>query len=326
MVNKSVAVIIVNWNGEEFLGRCLDALMAQSVTPFEIIVVDNASSDGSVDILKRFPSVRLIELDQNTGFARGNNLAIEAVSNEVEWIALLNPDAFASPYWLEEMLETASCHPEFDVFGSKLLKASDSQVLDGVGDIYHLRGLVWRNGHGLSELLVGEKAEEQEIFSPCAAAALYRRDALLKVGGFDEDFFCYTEDVDLGFRLRLRGYRCMYVPKSIVYHVGSGTTGSQHSEFAIYHGHRNLVWTFIKNMPGWLFWLCLPVHIAMNIVSIFWFAYRGLGRVVVKAKWDALLGVSSMWRKRQKIQQQRDVSIRTIWHLLDKRLIPVRYK
>jgi len=186
--------------------------------------------------------------------------------------------------------------------------------------------LVWRNGHGLSELLVGEKAEEQEIFSPCAAAALYRRDALLKVGGFDEDFFCYTEDVDLGFRLRLRGYRCMYVPKSIVYHVGSGTTGSQHSEFAIYHGHRNLVWTFIKNMPGWLFWLCLPVHIAMNIVSIFWFAYRGLGRVVVKAKWDALLGVSSMWRKRQKIQQQRDVSIRTIWHLLDKRLIPVRYK
>ena len=315
-----VTVVIVNWNGEQFLDRCLTALLAQMVAPYEIILLDNASTDGSLEIVGRFPSVRLMALNENTGFARGNNLAIEAASEESEWIALINPDAFAAPRWLETLLAAAESKPGFDVFGSKLVNAADSTLLDGTGDACHISGLVWRTAHGVPVSHLGES--ECEIFSPCAAAALYRRSALLEVGGFDEDFFCYVEDVDLGFRLRLAGYRCLYVPKSVVHHVGSGTTGGQNSDFSVYHGHRNLVWTFVKDMPGLLFWLLLPLHLVLNLVSIVWFALRGQGRVVWRAKRDALLGLPKMWRKRRQIQKSRIASISDIWRVLDKHLIP----
>lgn len=321
--SNTVSVIIVNWNGERFLERCLTALMGQTVKPYEIILVDNASSDGSVEIARRFPSVRLMALDQNTGFARGNNLAIEAASAESEWIALLNPDAFAQPHWLEALLVAAESNPGFDVFGSKLVNAADPAVQDGAGDVYHMSGLVWRMGHGVPVPASVENA--REVFSPCAAAALYRRSALREIGGFDEDYFCYVEDVDLGFRLRLAGYRCLYVPQSVAHHIGSGTTGGQHSDFALYHGHRNLVWTFVRDMPGVLFWLLLPLHILLNLVSILWFALRGRGGVIWRAKRDALLGLPRMWRKRQHIQKTRVASISEIWRQLDKRMIPAKF-
>ena len=319
-----VTVIIVNWNCERFLERCLIALLAQTAKPHEIILLDNASTDGSLEIARRFPTVRIMALEQNTGFARGNNLAIEAASKESEWIALINPDAFAAPRWLEALLTATEFKPEFDVFGSQLVNAADSTLLDGTGDAYHISGLVWRTAHGAPVSTLDES--EYDIFSPCAAAALYRRSALLEVGGFDEDFFCYTEDVDLGFRLRLAGYRCLYVPQSVTHHVGSGTTGGQHSDFSVYHGHRNLVWTFVKDMPGLLFWLSLPLHLALNLVSIVWFALRGQGAVILRSKRDALLGLPKMWRKRQQIQKARVASIRDIWRVLDKRLLPIRRK
>ncbi len=314
-----VTIIIVNWNGEQFLDRCLTALLNQTVKPHEIILVDNSSSDNSLEIARQFLDVRLIALDQNVGFARGNNIAIEAASKESEWIAFINPDAFAEPRWLETLLLATESYSEFDVFGSQMLNATDPTVLDGVGDVYHMSGLIWRKGHGAPEQ--DSSQNNNEVFSPCAAAALYRRSILRELCGFDEDYFCYVEDVDLGFRLRLAGYRCLYVPQSVVLHVGSGTTGGQDSDFALYHGHRNLVWTFIKNMPGILFWLLLPLHLALNFVSIIWFALRGRGRVILRAKRDALLGVSNMWRKRRDIQKNRVASIADIWQALDKRLI-----
>ena len=298
--------------------------MAQTAKPREIILVDNASTDGSLEIASRFPLVRLIAQTQNTGFARGNNRAIEVASLELEWIVLLNSDAFVEPRWLEALLTVAKSNPEFDVFGSQLVNAADPTLLDGAGDTYHISGLVWRTAYGVPVSTLSES--ECEIFSPCAAAALYRRSAFEKVGGFDEGFFCYVEDVDLGFRLRLAGYRCLYVPQSVVHHVGSGSTGGQHSDFSVYHGHRNLVWTFVKNMPGLLFWLLLPLHVALNLVSIVCFALRGQGGVILRAKRDALLGLPRMWRKRQQIQKARVASIRDILRVLDKRLIPVRRK
>lgn len=317
-----VAVVVVNWNGELFLERCLTALLAQTTKPHDIVLLDNASTDGSLEIACRFPSVRVIALEQNTGFARGNNLAIEVVSNESEWFALINPDAFAQPRWLEALLAAAESNPEFDVFGSQLVHAADSTLLDGTGDAYHISGLVWRTAHGVPVSALGES--ECEIFSPCAAAALYRRSAFEKFGGFDEDFFCYGEDVDLGFRLRLAGYRCLYVPQSVAHHVGSGTTGGKGSDFSVYHGHRNLVWLFVKDMPGLLFWLLLPLHVALNLVSIVWFAFRGQGAVILRAKRDALFGLPTMWRKRQQIQKARVASVGDIWRVLDKRLLPIR--
>ncbi|MDY7576121.1 glycosyltransferase family 2 protein [Actimicrobium sp. CCI2.3] len=312
-----VAVIIVNWNGAAFLERCVHALLNQTVAPHEIIVLDNASSDESNEIIERFASVRLIRSAQNTGFARGNNLAILSADVASEWIALLNPDAFADPVWLESLLLATERRPEFSAFGSKLVNGRNPLLLDGIGDAYHPSGRVWRNGHGVA--VSGVDDQECEIFSACAAACLYRRDAIDALGGFDEDYFCYVEDVDLGFRLRLAGHRCLYVPQSVVLHLGSATTGGQDSDFAVYHGHRNLVWTFIKNMPGALFWLLLPLHLLLNVASILLFSLRGRGALILRAKYHALLGVRGMWRKRRHIQRNRVASLAQIWHLLDKR-------
>lgn len=289
--------------------------------PHEIILVDNASADASLDIVRRYPSVRVLELSENIGFARGNNMAIEAAAAESVWIALLNPDAFPEPYWLEALLSAARENPDFDVFGSKLVNAADPSVLDGAGDAYHMSGMVWRTGHGVSVSAFSEQS--REVFSSCAAAALYRRSALLAVGGFDEDYFCYIEDVDIGFRLRLIGYRCLFVPASVAGHVGSGTTGGKYSEFAMYHVNRNLVWNFVKNMPGVLFWLLLPMHVAMNLVTIVIFTLHGQGRVIWRAKWDAIKGLPMVWRKRRAVQSTRIASVREIWRLMDTRISPI---
>jgi len=311
-----VTVVIVNWNGDRFLDQCLSALLAQTVAPHEIILVDNASSDASLDIVRRFPSVRLLAQNENLGFARGNNLAINAAAAESEWIALLNPDAFVESRWLEALLSAVRDNPSFDFFGSKLVNAADPSVLDGAGDAYHVSGLVWRMEHGTSVSSVS--GQLREVFSPCAAAAMYRRSALLEVGGFDEDYFCYSEDVDLGFRLRLAGYRCLYVPSSVAHHVGSGTTGGQHSDFAVYHGHRNLVWTYVKDMPGVLFWAFLPLHLAMNLAALLVFTLRGQGGVMFRAKRDAVLGLPKMWAKRRQVQRNRVVSWRAVLRVMEK--------
>lgn len=313
-----VTVVIVNWNGERFLERCLSALLAQTITPHEILLVDNASSDSSCDIVRRFLSVRLLEQSRNLGFASGNNVAIAAASTESEWIALLNPDAFVEPRWLEALLSAAQANRGFDFFGSKLVNAADPTVLDGAGDAYHVSGLVWRIGHGAAVSSVPEQL--REVFSPCAAAAMYRRSALLEVGSFDEDYFCYVEDVDLGFRLRLLGYRCLYVPSSVAHHVGSGTTGGQNSNFSVYHGHRNVVWTYLKNMPGFLFWIGLPVHLAMNLYILVRFAFRGQWSVIFRAKRDAVSGLPKMWAKRRQIQRNRVVTWRNILRVMAKGL------
>lgn len=320
---KPIAVVIVNWNSWEYLERCLEALAKQTYKDFSVTIIDNASKDDMpLQLLTIFPHARLVRNINNLGFAAGNNVAINRFTCESEWVALINPDAIPEPCWLDALLHAAKSNVGFDIFGSKLVDATDPTLLDGVGDIYHISGRVWRNAHGTSIRCFSKI--QHEIFSPCAAAALYRRVALIGVGGFDEDFFCYVEDVDLGFRLRLAGHKAMLVSDAVVRHVGSASTGGQHSDFSIYHGHRNLVWTYIKNMPGVLFWLCLPLHLALNIFSIFYFSLKGQMRVILRAKWDALKGVPKMWRKRREIQSRRVVSVREIWGLLDKRLIPMR--
>lgn len=311
-----VTVIIVNWNGGHLLVQCLRDLLRQSYQPALILVMDNGSSDGSAEQAAELPGVTVRLLGQNFGFAGGNNRAFSEC--DTEYVVLLNPDAFPEPDWLEKLVAAAEAHPEVAAFGSRQMVHGAENVVDGLGDAYHVSGLVWREGHGRA--LSDSDATPREIFSPCAGAALYRRDALVNVGGFDEDYFCYLEDVDLGFRLRLAGYRAMYVHDAVVHHVGSATTGGAGSDFCVYHGHRNLVWTFVKDMPGILFWLLLPLHILLNLVSILVFALRGNGRVILRAKRDALRGLPKMWRKRQEIQKHRVVSVGAIWRVLDKRL------
>ena len=243
-------VVIVNYNGGAYLERTLATLHAQTLRDFRIIVVDNGSTDGSVDSLPTGPmETVIVRVGRNLGFAAGNNLAIRE-HVRAEWLVLLNPDAFPRPDWLERFIDAARANPDYSFFGCRMLDANDPTRLDGVGDVYHVSGLPWRDGHGCPD---GPAYDAScEIFAPCAAAALYRTRDVVEAGAFDEDFFCYTEDVDLGFRLRLLGHRCLYVPTAVVEHVGSGITGVR-SDFQLYHGHRNLAWTYLKNMPGLAF-------------------------------------------------------------------------
>ena len=315
-----VSVIIVNWNAGSYLKRCILSLSKQIMLPCEVIIVDNASTDGSADGLEECcPHVKVVRLDQNIGFAAANNHAARLVSEECNWLALLNPDAFIEQNWLERLLAAAKAYPEYAFFGSRLIQYDHPDILDGDGDNLHISGWAWRKNHGIA--ITRSAKKPTEVFSPCAAAALYQRDALEAASGFDENYFCYFEDVDLGFRLRLAGHRCLMVPDAEAYHVGSVATGGRHSDFAIYHGHRNLVWTYIKNMPGALFWLLLPLHVVLNLATVVWFSIRGKGRVILRAKYDALCGIPSMWKKRRDIQKNRKASTGEIWKVLNKSML-----
>ena len=326
-MTKTVAVVIVNWNSWPLLARCLQALAAQTFQDFSVTIIDNASQAGPPEhLLAAYPSACLVRSPTNIGFAAANNLAVRHHTGHSPWVALLNPDAFAQADWLAQLMQAANAHPDVAVFASRQLNAADPSLLDGDGDRYHISGRAWRSGYGLplaqqQNAHSGKPGSLPAVFSPCGAAALYRRSAYIEVGGLDEDFFCYFEDVDLGFRLQLAGYPCLLVPGAVVHHVGSATAGGQHGDFAVYHGHRNLVWTYFKNMPSALFWLFLPLHLALNLLTLLRYRHR-IG-VVWRAKKDALLGLPRMLAKRQRIQARRRASTAAVWRILSKRLPPL---
>lgn len=304
-----IAVIIVNWNGGAYLARTLAAATGQDRRADRVIVVDNASTDGSRALVSAFPGVELIELPDNRGFAAANNLAAKLAS-DCDWLAFLNPDAFPDAAWLHRLSDATHAHSGCAMFASELRAADQPGRLDGVGDAYHVSGLSWRVAHGAA--LETAPADVHEVFSPCGAAALVRRNAFEDVGGFDESFFCYAEDVDLAFRLRLRGHVCLYVPGAIVHHVGSGLTG-RHSTFSIYHGHRNLVWAWVKNMPGWSLLRYLPQHLLLTLVTLVRFAATGQLSTILRAKRDALLGLGPVLRARREVQARRLARPRTVF-------------
>ena len=311
----SISVIVVTWNSSAHLPRCLDCLDAQTFKDFELVLVDNASIDDPQQILDSHPhafTIRMERLRENRGFAFGNNIGANLAQGT--WLALLNSDAFPQPDWLASLHAATQQYPDFSFFASRQVQADTPDCLDGAGDVVHFSGLAWRRFlNGPVEKL---GLDPEEVFSPCAAAALYQRDAFLSVGGFDEDFFSYHEDVDLGFRLRLAGHRCMYVPQAVVSHIGSASTGKK-SAFGTYHKHRNVVWTYVKDMPGLLFWLYLPYHVFMNLFFLLYFSFNGDAAAIWKSKWNALQGLGLMLRKRKRIQNGRTASLISIYNQMD---------
>jgi GT2 family glycosyltransferase len=241
----SITVVVVNYNGGDYIRGCLASLARQTYRNFETIVVDNASSDGSIDRIGEMPEhTTILRETVNHGFARGNNLA--ARLGRGRWLALLNPDAEAAPDWLESLMRAVRERPSHRMVASVQIALHDATVLDGVGDCYLAYGYAWRGGFGHK---VSETPAAGECFAPCGAAALYPRDLFIESGGFDERYFCYHEDVDLGFRLRLLGERCQFDPRCRIRHAGSAITGRA-SDFAVFHGARNGLWTYVKNIPG----------------------------------------------------------------------------
>jgi GT2 family glycosyltransferase len=331
-----LTVLVVNWNSGGLLQACLDGLKAQDWRHFRVVVVDNASSDGSADRLAAGSlDITVLRAPVNLGFAGGNNFGLSH-GQPGEWVLLLNPDTRPDPRCLSVLMCAAQRYPTIDAFGARLMRIApgqqgraegdgissvvasfDTDELDGLGDAYHASGRCWRIGHRESWRPSTALAETEaiEVFSASGAAALYRTSALRALGGFDEDYFCYVEDVDLGFRLRLAGGCAACVPAAVVYHHGSAITGER-SAFSVYHGHRNLVWTFVKNMPGALFWLLLPLHLMLNLASIAALALRGQAGVAWRAKRDACLGLPVAWRKRQAIQAARRASLWQIARVL----------
>lgn len=313
-----VTVVIVNFNSTATLPRCLTGLAAQTSLPERIVIVDNASSDGSLETCRELLAARPELAARTTIDAAGTNLGFAAASNrgiaaaESEFVALLNPDAFPEPGWLAALMAAAASHPDCAAFGSRQMLAGRPGILDGIGDHWHVSGLSWREGHGRA--LRSKDLEARDIFSPCAAAALYRRQALLDVGGFDEDYFCFGEDVDLGYRLRLAGHRARSVPDAVVEHVGGGSTPG---ETATYFGHRNTLWTLVKNTPGPVLAPALLAHLSQTILGVCVFGARGRGRAFARAKWDAVKGLPGAWRKRRLVQAARKVSTWQIWRMID---------
>jgi GT2 family glycosyltransferase len=294
-----VSILIIAWNSGAHLAHCLDSLCAQTYRDFEVIIVDNGSTDGSVlDIERKYVelNIRTEHLASNLGFAFANNIGARLANTQ--WLALLNADAYPEPDWLKYLVEAAISHPNA-FFASRQIKVDQPELLDGEGDKYHVSGLAWRRNYNLP---FHEKQNLEEVFSSCAAAALYPRQAFLDVGGFDEDYFSYFEDVDLGFRLRLSGAQCFFVPQAVVFHVGSASTGKK-SNFSVYYGYRNLIWTFLKDMPDSLYWLYLPLHLGTILFFALYLTMQGQGRAIWRAIFDAIRSLPQMLHKRRQIQQ-----------------------
>lgn len=306
----AVCVIVVAYNAGAYLARCIDALRRQHWTDFEAIIVDNGSTDGAVQGLGPLSApFRLLATGRNLGFAAANNRG--AAATTAPWIVLLNPDAIAAPDWLERLMAATRAHPDIAMFGSTQIQLDDEARWDGLGDVYHASGIVWRGGFGQP---VTDPAPGGEVFSPCAAAALYRHEDFRAAGGFDERFFCYVEDIDLAFRLRLQGQRALQVADAVVRHAGSATTGRS-SDFTLFHGWRNRSWVFVKNMPGPLFWPLLPLHLSA-LALLLLLSLRPGSATKIGPCWRgltaALAGLAPIWRSRQEIQRQRRVPLSAI--------------
>ena len=294
-----VSIVIVNWNSGDFILHCLDAIQIQTWTDIEIVIVDNGSNDNSLEHVKQhYLDPRVTQLTENLGFATANNIGASLAHGK--WLALLNADAFPEPDWLEKLLEFTERNPGYSFFSSRQVQANLPERLDGTGDAYHISGLAWRHYYNHFSAIFGH--EQREVFSACGAAALISRDEFLAMGGFDEDYFSYFEDVDLGFRLRLAGKKCLYVPDAVVHHVGSASTGKR-SDFSVYYGYRNMIWTFFKNMPSPLIWFFLPLHVVTVIFFVFYLTLRGQGNVILKAVVDAIRGLPKILEKRKEIQR-----------------------
>lgn len=297
----------------------MDRLRQQIYQPLSVIVVDNGSSDGSVDFVNRnYPEVKTIALPKNVGFATANNIALKRV--QTKYVALLNNDAVPHRLWLEKLVEALEAHPEAGFAASKMLFYDNARIIDRAGDGYTRAGTGLLRGRGVQ----ADKYNNLEwIFGASAGAALYRIQMLRDIGLFDEDFFLLYEDVDLSFRAQLRGYRCLYVPDAVVYHKASSSI-IHDSPTSVYYSHRNLEWTYLKNMPSSLISKTIWLHIIYDVAAFFFFAANGRIREFIKAKWDALKGMKRMLKKRMQIQNNRRVDDNYIWGLLEKELFLLR--
>jgi len=300
-----ISVIIPNWNGAEYLPACLDSLRKQTHEEHRVILVDNGSGDGSLELLStRYPEVQVIALPENRGFAEAVNVGIKASDDPV--IALLNNDTEADSGWLAALMKAMEAYPEAGSVASKILLFDRRNVFHSAGDYYRSDGTPGNRGVWQEDL--GQYNREEMIFGACGGAAAYRRPMLEDIGLFEESFFAFCEDVDLAWRAQLAGYKCVYAPQAIVYHrlsaTGGGTTAS-------YFTGRNTVWVMARNYPqnllrrNWPKVLLAQTRIAADALR----AWRGeAARARLRGQWDGLRSWGRLHRQGQPARDQRRVS------------------
>lgn len=288
-------VVIPNFNGIGFLKNCLESATKSTVSA-SIVVVDNGSSDGSCEWLaKSFPDVKVIAFPENRGFCAAVNAGIEAA--DTPYVFLLNNDTTIGPDCIGR-LETAM-EQEKRVFsvGAKMLSMKEPDIVDSAGDLYSAFGWAYAIGKGKR----GDRyTKRRDVFSNCAGAALYKKELLQKTGLFDEAHFAYLEDVDLGYRARIAGYRNIVEPSAIVYHAGSGSTGSRYNAFKVTHSSRNNVYLIWKNMPVFQIFINLPFLIAGFGIKFLFFSRKGFGKIYAEGLLEGIkLAFSEAGRKKK---------------------------
>ena len=312
----SVSVIVVNYNGGRWLEGCLSAIHAQLADSAELILVDNASNDHSAELVReRFPHVRLLELTRNSGFAAGNNAGARIAKGR--YLAFLNNDTVPQPGWLSALRRPLDKDPSVGLTTSRIVYLQDPSVIDSAGDGYLRAGGAYKRFHGEN---FARGNDSGDVFGACGAACMVRQDVFVKLGGFDEDFFMVYEDVDLSYRARLLGHRCVYVSDAIVHHAGSGTL-QRNSKEAVYFGQRNLEWTYLKNTPWTLLMKSLPSHVLYDGAALLTYGARGLLRPYLRGKWAALMGIPAVLRKRSAVQSGRLTPSKDLWQAMDRNWI-----
>ena len=269
-----VTVVIPNYNGMAYLENCIKSLLAQEFDDYDIIVVDNGSEDGSASLeILNHPRIRVVRLSQNFGFSRAANEGIKA--SKTPYILLLNNDTEVQGEFVQEMLRAISQDETIFSAASKMIQLNDRGRLDGAGDLYCALGWGFARGKGKRVSLYDKDCE---IFSACAGAAIYRKKILDEIGYFDEFHFAYLEDLDIGYRAKIMGYKNVYHKDAVVYHVGSGFSGSRYNEFKIRLSSRNNVYVIYKNMPFLQILLNLPLLLTGFLIKTVFFTLKGYGR------------------------------------------------
>jgi GT2 family glycosyltransferase len=297
-----VSAVIPTHNGRDLLDIVLASLAAQTQPPDEIIVIDDASTDGTVAHLsKRWPHVQVVALAENVGVTAALNRCFAAARGDL--VLLLNNDVELEVDCVAELLIAGDAAPQAAVIAAKLRDYTRRELLDGAGDGFSWAGLAYRRGQG--EVDRGQYDDRLDVFGACAAAALYRAEALADVGPFDEQFFVYGEDTDWSFRAQLAGYSCRFAPRAVAYHVGSASLGPRVSEFALYHNWRNQLWTIAKDYPASALVVHAPDLLLGQLANLLVALRHRCLRVWLRSWRDALAGMPAVLHKRHSIQRSR---------------------
>ncbi len=293
---EKTTVVIPNYNGIAYLEDCLTFLKRSKGVEFAVIVVDNGSTDGSAVMVKeRFPWVKLIALKENTGFSHAVNVGIK--ESETPYVLLLNNDTVVEHDFVACLEKAMEEHPEYFSFSSKMLCMKQPEVIDDAGDYYCALGWAFARGKGKSAQRFTAKSD---VFAACAGAAIYRREVFREIGYFDELHFAYLEDIDVGYRARLCGYKNGYCPQAVVYHAGSGFSGSRYNEFKVNLSSQNSVYLVFKNMPFLQILLNLPFLLVGYLVKTLFFLKKRMGFIYVRGLWRGLkLSLSPDGRKKK---------------------------